>query len=233
MATASHSPKQANPVKAEVRKSRGSRASQRIRAEGKIPGIVYGLGKDPVAITLPGAETVSVILSGSHILEVALDGKNEKMLIQGVGRDYRDTTVEHIDLLRIDPNQKVKVKIALEFRGTPKGAKEGGILETIHSDIEIEVPALAIPDMIRVNVENLELHGVLHAKEIALPANAKLLTNPETIIVTVRTVKEEVAAVVEAGPTEPEVIGKKKEEEGAEGEAAAAGDKKAAAPAKK
>jgi large subunit ribosomal protein L25 len=231
MATAT-TPKQAHPVKVEIRKERGSRAAQRIRAEGKLPGIVYGLGKEPVSITLPGPETVSVILSGSHILEVTLDGKNEKMLIQGVARDYRDTTVEHLDLLRIDPNQKVKVKVALEFRGTPKGAKEGGVLETIHSDIEIEVPALAIPDMIRVNVEHLELHGVLHAKDIAIPANAKLISAAESIICTVRTVKEEVVAVVEAGPAEPEVIGKKKEEEGAEGEAAAGGDKKAA-PAKK
>lgn len=230
MAKGTQSAKQTSPVKVEVRKERGSRAAQRIRAQGKLPGIVYGLGKEPVSVTLPTSETVAVILSGSHILEVTLEGKNEKMLIQGVGRDYRDTTVEHVDLLRIDPNQKVKVEIALEFRGTPKGAKEGGILETIHAEIEIEVPALAIPDMIRVNVEHLELHGVLHAREVPLPSNAKLITGPETIICTVRTVKEEVAAVVEAGPAEPEVIGKKKEEEGAEGEAA--GDKKAA-PAKK
>jgi large subunit ribosomal protein L25 len=229
--------KQEAPVVAEIRKSRGSRASQRIRAEGKLPGIVYGLGKEPVAVTLPDAETVAVIRSGSHIIEVTLEGKTDKMLIQAVARDYRDVTVEHIDLLRIDPNQKVKVKVAIEFRGVPKGAKEGGILETPYTEIEIEVPALAIPDSIRVNVENLELHGVLHAKDIALPGNAKLVTFADAIVCTVRTVKEEVAAVaVEAGPAEPEVIGKKKEEEGAEGEAAAGdakGGAKAAAPAKK
>jgi large subunit ribosomal protein L25 len=222
--------KQAAPVKLAVRTERGSRAAQKIRAEGRLPGIVYGLKKDPVAVTLPAAETNAVLLSGSHILEVELDGKTDKMLIQAVGRDYRDTTVEHIDLLRIDPNQTVKVEVALEFRGTPKGAKEGGILETPYTEIEIEVPALAIPDSIRVNVENLELHGVVHAKDVVLPANAKLVTNPEAIICTVRTVKEEVAAVAtEATAAEPEVIGKKKEEEGAEGEAA--GDAKGAKPA--
>jgi large subunit ribosomal protein L25 len=229
--------KQEKPVVAEIRKSRGSRASYFIRAEGKLPGIVYGMGKEPVAITLPASETNSVLRSGSHILEVQLEGKVEKMLIQAVGRDYRDTFVQHIDLMRIDPNQKVKVKVALEFRGTPKGAKEGGILETLFTDLEIEVPALAIPDSIRVAVDHLELHGVIHAKEIGLPSNAKLVGNPETIICTVRTVKEEVAAVaVEAGAAEPEVIGKKKEEEGAEGEAPAAdakGGAKAAAPAAK
>ena len=146
--------------------------------------------------------------------------------------DYLQAGLEHIDLLRIDPKRKVRVKVALEFRGTPKGTKEGGILETQTTEIEIEVSPLAIPDSIRVNVDHLELHDIIHAKDITMPEGAKLVDYPEKIICQVRTVKEEVIAVaVEAGPTEPEVIGKKKEEEGAEG-AVAAGDAKAAAPAK-
>jgi len=224
---------QTKPVALELRKERGSRKTQFLRASGKLPGIIYGLGKDPVAVAMPGPETVSVLRSGSHILECTLDGKTEKFLIQDVQYDYLQTTVEHLDLLRIDPNKKVSVKVALEFRGVPKGTKEGGILETQTTEIEVEVSPLAIPDTIRVNVEGLELHGILHAKEIVLPEGAKLLDYPEKIIAQVRTVKEEVAAV-EAAPTatEPEVIGKKKEEEGEEG-AAAAGAKAGAAPAKK
>ena len=104
-----------------------------------------------------------MLQSGAHILEVTLDGKQEKMLIQDVQYDYLQTTPEHIDLLRIDPNQRVTVKVNLEFRGTPKGTKEGGVLETQTSEVELEVLALAIPDAIRVNVENLELHQILHA----------------------------------------------------------------------
>jgi len=225
---------QTKPVTLELRKERGSRKTQFLRASGKLPGIIYGLGKDPVAVSMPGSETVSVLRSGSHILEGVLDGKSEKFLIQDVQYDYLQTTVEHLDLLRIDPNKKVSVKVSLEFRGVPKGTKEGGILETQTTEIEVEVSPLAIPDSIRVNVENLELHGILHAKEIVLPEGAKLLDYAEKIICQVRTVKEEVAAEV-AAPTaaEPEVIGKKKEEEGAEGAAPAAGGKAAAAPAKK
>jgi large subunit ribosomal protein L25 len=232
--TASHH--QEKPVAVELREGRGSRKTQWLRAQGKIPGIVYGLGKDPVAIAMVAPEAVSVLRSGSHIMEVTMPGgKPEKMLIQDVQYDYLQTTVEHIDLLRIDPNQRVKVKVALEFRGTPKGTKEGGILETQTTEIEVEVLALAIPDTIRVNVENLEMHQIVHAKDVQLPEGAKLIDYPEKIICQVRTVKEEVAAV-EAAPTatEPEVIGKKKEEEGAEGAAPAAGAAKgAAAPAAK
>jgi large subunit ribosomal protein L25 len=228
--------KQSAPVALEIRKERGSRKSQFLRASGKLPGVVYGLKKDPVSIALPFVETVNLLRSGSHIMEVTLEGKQEKMLIQDVQYDYLQTTVEHVDLLRIDPNQRVSVKVALEFRGTPKGTKEGGILETQTNEVELEVLALAIPDTIRVNVENLEMHQILHAKDIALPEGAKLMDNPEKIICQVRTVKEEVAATEGAPATaEPEVIGKKKEEEGAEGAADAAktGGKAPAAGTKK
>jgi large subunit ribosomal protein L25 len=222
--------KQEHPVAAELREQRGSRKSQWLRAQGKIPGIVYGLKTEPVAIAMSSPETLSVLQSGAHIIDVTLNGKAEKMLIQDVQYDYLNANLEHIDLLRIDPNKKVRVKVALDFRGTPKGAKEGGILETQTAEVELEVSPLAIPSSIRVNVENLELHQILHAREIPLPEGAVLVDYADKIICQVRTVKEEAAAApVEATTAEPEVIGKKKEEE----EAGAAPAAAKAAPAKK
>ena len=227
--------KQEHVLQAEARSATGSRKTQFLRAQGKTPGIIYGLGKDPVMIALPTPEVINILKSGAHIMDVAINGKSEKMLIQEVQYDYLQTNVAHIDLMRIDPNKKVRVKVAIEFRGVPKGAKEGGILETQSPEIEVEVSPLQIPGTIRVNIEHLELHQILHAKDVVMPAGAKLVDYPEKIICQVRTIKEEVAAVgAEPGPAEPEVIGKKKEEEGAEGAAAdAKAGGKAAAPAKK
>lgn len=220
--------KQDKALALEIRNERGSRRTRLLRGEGKLPGVVYGLGKDAVTVAFSATEAVAVIHGGSHTIDVTLDGKNEKLLIQDVQYDYLQTTVEHVDFLRIDPNKKVTVRVSLDFRGTPKGTKEGGILETQTSELEIEVSPLNIPDHIRVNVENLEMHQILHASDIALPEGATLSDSPEKIIAQVRTVKEEVAAVVaEAGPAEPEVIGKKKEDE--EG-AAAGGETKGGAP---
>jgi large subunit ribosomal protein L25 len=220
--------KQDKALALEIRNERGSRRTRLLRGEGKLPGVVYGLGKEAVTVAFSATEAVAVIHGGSHTIDVTLDGKNEKLLIQDVQYDYLQTTVEHVDFLRIDPNKKVTVRVSLDFRGTPKGTKEGGILETQTSELEIEVSPLNIPDHIRVNVENLEMHQILHASDIALPEGATLSDSPEKIIAQVRTVKEEVAAVVaEAGPAEPEVIGKKKEDE--EG-AAAGGDTKGGAP---
>lgn len=215
-----------DPIPAEIRTTRGSRKAQLLRAEGMLPGIVYGLKSEPVAISVPASLTTAVIHSGAHTADLVLNGKTEKVLIKAVQYDYLQTTMEHVDFQRVDPNQRVEVMVPLEFRGTPKGTKEGGILETQATEIEVDVKALEIPDVIRVNVENLELHGILHAKDIVLPEGAKLVGNPEKIIASVRTVKEEVAPEAAAGPAEPEVIGKKKEEEGAEGAAGAAPAKK-------
>lgn len=228
-----------DPVNVEVREGRGSRKAQELRANGKIPAIVYGMKKDIVKIALPGALAETIIHSGTHTMQIVLNGKNETVLIQDVQYDYLNRDIEHVDLMRVDPNQKVSVSVPLEFRGTAKGTKEGGILETQLTELELEVRALEIPDVIRVNVEGLELHQAIHAREVALPAGAKLLNPPEVIVCQVRTVREEAAAgEVETGPAEPEVIGKKKEEEGAEGaapagKAAGGGAKASGGPAKK
>src|SRR5690348_1635719 len=108
--------KQEKPIPAEIRNERGSRKTQLLRASGKTPGIVYGMNSKPVAIAISTPETVSLLATGTHIIDITLDGKSEKMLIQDVQYDYLNANIEHIDLLRIDPKKKVKVKVALDFR---------------------------------------------------------------------------------------------------------------------
>ena len=212
---------------AEVRQG-GSKNASVLRRTGKLPGIVYGLGGDSVPITLDAAATEHAVHSGAHLVDVKINGKIEHVLIQEVQYDHLQIIIQHVDFLRIDPNHKVKVKVPLDFRGTPKGTKEGGILEVQISELEVEVLPLAIPDEIRVNVENLELHGILHVKEITVPEGVRVLNSPEQILCQVRTVKEEAPALEAApGPTEPEVIGKKPAEEGAEGAVDPAAAKKA------
>ncbi len=224
-------------LKAEQRSSLGGRSGEVLRAANKLPAVVYGLTGGNVSVALGAPETEKAVHSGAHLVDLEIAGKLEHVLIQDVQYNYLQTKIEHVDFLRIDPTREVKVKVPLEFRGIPKGAKEGGILEVQHTEIEVMVLPLQIPDSLRVNVEHLELDGVLHARELSLPEGLRMLNPPEQIICQVRAVKEivpevDATAVVAAGP---EVIGKKP----AEGEAVAAGaagaapaaDKKA--PAKK
>ena len=216
-------------LEVSVRSAPGRKDSVRLRENGKIPGVVYGLAKENLSIELGAKEAQRAIHSGAHLVDININGSVEHVLIQDVQYDHLQMAIEHVDFMRIDPTHKVRVKVPVEFRGTPKGAKEGGILEVQITELEVEVLPLEIPDKIRFDVEHLEMHGLVHAKEIPLPAGVRLLNPPEQILCQVRTVKEVTPeAAVAAGPAEPEVIGKKPTEEG---EAAAAGAN--AAPAAK
>ncbi|MGC8624834.1 MAG: 50S ribosomal protein L25 [Phycisphaerae bacterium] len=217
-----------------VRSVPGPKGATHLRKSGKVPGVVYGLAKENVPIELDAKETERAIHSGSHLVGIKLNGTIEHVLIQDVQYDHLQMAITHVDFMRIDPTHKVRVKVPVDFRGIPKGAKEGGILEVQIAELDVEVLPLEIPDRIRFSVEHLEIHGLVHAREIPLPAGVKLLNPVDQILCQVRTVKEvepEVAAV--AGPAEPEVIGKKPVEdaEGAAAGPAAAG--KAAPTAKK
>ncbi len=203
-----------------VRSAPGRKGAEQLRQHGKVPGVVYGLAKENLAIELSAKEAERAIHSGAHLVDIKLNGSIEHVLVQDVQYDHLQHAIEHVDFMRIDPSHKVRVKVPVEFRGIPKGAKEGGILEVQIAEVEVEVLPLEIPDAIRFSVEHLEIHGMVHAKDIPLPAAARLINPPEQILCQVRTVKEvEPEVAVAAGPTEPEVIGKKP----AEGEEAAAG----------
>ena len=225
-------------LEVSVRSEPGRKGALQLRKQGKVPGVLYGLAKENLSIELGAKETERAIHSGAHLVDIKLNGAVEHVLIQDVQYDHLQSVIEHVDFMRIDPTHKVRVKVPIEFRGTPKGAKEGGILEVQIAELEVEVLPLEIPDKIRFDVEHLEIHGLVHAKEIPLPAGVRLLNPADQILCQVRTVKEEVAAeaTVAAGAAEPEVIGKKPAEEGAAD--AAAGGKPAPAakkdaPAKK
>ncbi len=220
-------------LKAQPRTATGARDTAALRAENKTPAVVYGLAGGNVSLAIGAPEAEKAVHSGAHLVDLDISGKLEHVLIQDVQYNHLQTKIEHVDFMRIDPTREVKVKVPLDFRGTPKGTKEGGILEVQHAEIEVMVLPLNIPDSLRVNVEHLELDGVLHARELQLPEGLRLINHPEQIICQVRAVKEVVVEVETTAAAGPEVIGKKpaEGETPVAGAAAPAADKKA--PAKK
>lgn len=207
------------------RTAMGSRANKRLRDSGQIPGVVYGHKQNVVPISMPKKELVSHLEHGAHLFALAVGGQNETVLVKEVQYDHLGLEVLHVDFARVDLNERVKVNIPLELRGTPKGVSEGGgVLTQVITDLEIECLVTEIPDQFRHNVGDMQLDQVLHVKDIQLPAGVKALQDGDLIVATVKLVIEQAAEPVaaEPGAAEPEVISKKKEEEGAEGEAAAA-----------
>lgn len=204
-------------LKAEPRQARGSRAAARLRRQGKLPAIVYGHGETPEHIAVDRHDLALLLEHGAHLVELQMDGKSEPALVKEVQYEYLGATPIHADFVRVSQDERVTVKVPLEFKGTAVGTTQGGMLDHDMLDIEIECLATDIPDSIRVNVAELQLGQVVHVRELELPSSVTAITPGETIVCSVRAKKAEVEAVAEA-PAEsaaagPEIIGRKKEEE--------------------
>jgi large subunit ribosomal protein L25 len=207
-------------LKAEIRAVGGTNAARRVRKQGKLPGVVYGHGEEPVAIALDVHDFAVELHHGAHLLSVDLNGKPVQCLIKQVQYDHLGENVLHVDLARVDLTERVKVKVGIELRGTPKGLSEGGLLDQSLANVEIECLVTEIPDVLRPSVAHLHLGESLLVRDLELPPSGRHIHDPEDIVATVRKLAEEVveaapavAAEAEAAPAEPEVIRKVREEE--------------------
>jgi large subunit ribosomal protein L25 len=213
-------------VTAEPRTALGSRANKRLRDSGKLPGVIYGHKEAVVPITLPRKEVVGHLDHGTHLFALQVSGKSENVLIKDVQYDHLGLEVIHVDFARVDLNERVEVTVPLELKGEPKGEEEGGVLQQIVAELEIECLVTDIPHSIIHSVVDMGLDSVLHIKDIKLPAGVKALQDEDLIVATVKEIVEEAPTeAVEGETAEPEVIGKKPEE-GEEAAAAAPAEEK-------
>ncbi len=207
-------------IPANRRSEQGTTACRRLRRQGLIPANVYGHKQEAVPISLKEDDIRPIIASGAHVVELDLGGKLEQALIRDVQWDTFSTYVRHLDLVRVDANERVKVTVPVQLRGTAPGTMAGGMLEqTLHA-LHVECLAVQIPDFIPVRIAGLDIGGAVHVKELTdLPEGVAVLDHPEALIVHV--VKPGIVEVAPTeavpGPAEPELIGRvKKEEEEAE-----------------
>jgi large subunit ribosomal protein L25 len=197
--------KQAIQLTVQPRSELGSRANKKLRDAGLIPAVIYGHKEAVVPVTLPKKEISRHIERGAHVFDLSLDGRSEKVLVKEVQYDHLGIEVLHVDFARVSLDEKVTVTVPLELKGTPKGEAEGGVLQQLLSDLEVECLVTDIPDVIRFNVSDLALDAVVHVRDLQLPDGVKALADEDGIVATVREVEEEAPA--EGDTAEPEVIG--------------------------
>lgn len=208
-------------VKAQNRTQTGSRAMKRLREQGLLPAVIYGHKQAVLPIALDRKELTREINRGTHVFELNVDASSETVLVKEAQYDHLGIELIHVDFARVSLDEKVEVTVPLELRGTPAGEAEGGKLQQVIAELEVECRVLEIPEVIRHNVSEMGMDSVLHVKDIKLPANVRCLQDGDLIVAMVREVKEEVVAAAEgAAVAEPEVIGAKEREEKAAAEAA-------------
>ena len=209
-------------LSAEMRSERGKGVARKLRAAGRVPGVVYGHGRQPQSLSLVARDLdrlLSHIAAGSTVIELTLGKATTKTLIREIQRHPFKKQVLHIDFMELVAGEKVIVDIPLVFVGIPEGVRlSGALLEQIVHSIEVNVDPSNIPNHIDVDVSNLAMGHSLHVRDITLPEGVEVLTDEDTTICAVvapRAVVEEKAEgeADAAAVGEPELIRKAKEDE--------------------
>ncbi len=219
-----------NVLEAHSRESGNKNEARRVRRDGKIPGVVYGAGKDSLPVSVDPRQVLRILHSETGhntIFDLTLDGDRTKAMIVDWQYEPIKGKLLHIDLKRIAMDKTLKVSVPIVLKGEAEGVKtQGGILEQMFREVELECLPGDIPSSIEVDISHLTFGKVLRVSDLPRSEKVKVLSDPNQPVAHVTSVKEEVAPTPEAAaeaaaaaPAEPEVIKKGKqetEEEGAE-----------------
>ena len=211
-------------LEVDERPERGTRATRRLRSDGLVPGVVYG-GRgqeDSVSFKVNARVLRHVLVDGSALIDLKVGGKTLPVIVKDRQLDPVRDELIHIDLLEVRLDEKIQTQVGVHIEGVEEapGVKEGGVLEQVSHQLNIEALPTAIPDAIVVDVSGMEIAATMHLSEIEAPEGVEFLDDPEeTIIATVVVPTEVEEPEIEE---ETELIGEEGELE--EGEAAEEGE---------
>jgi large subunit ribosomal protein L25 len=189
---------QQTQMNVELRSKTGKGISRQLRTADMVPGVVYGKGMDPMAVSVKYRE-LQAAMSGAggqnNLITLVGGGSLDQTMaiIADLQRDAIKGTYKHVDLHRVNMNEKLRITVPVVLKGTAIGVKEGGLLDFAHHELHVECLPGNIPDRIEIDITTLAIARSLHVNEITLPEGVKVLDNPKTPVVSILgRVKEEV-----------------------------------------
>lgn len=195
---------QQKQMNVELRSKTGKGISRKLRNADMVPGVVYGKGMDPMAVSINYRELQAAMAGegGQNNLITLIGGGSldqSMAIISDLQRDAVKGTYKHVDLHRINMSEKLRIVVPVVLKGTAIGVKEGGLLDFAHHELHVECLPGNIPDHIEIDVTTLGVAHSIHVSEIALPEGVRVLDNPKTPVVSVLgRAKEEAAVASEA-----------------------------------
>lgn len=215
-----------------TREATGKNSNRRLRTSGQIPAILYGAGHDTVPIEVENRRILEVFRGGAtentiFVLKRRESDQQRHARIREIQVDPVSREILHIDFQRVLMDETLQISVPIETVGTPVGVhEEGGVLDFVNREVEVECLPGDIPDTIEVDVSGLSIGDHLEAGSLTLPKGVTLLEDPERVIVSVaypdrieEPEEEEAEELLEAEREEPELIGRGKEEDEGESEA--------------
>ncbi len=216
-------------LKANLREEKGKELNKKLRNAGMVPGVVYRKGEETLSLKIDSkslSKALHTEAGENVIIKLFVEGDKKKkeriVVIKEIQKDPVKDVLVHLDLNEISLTETLKVKVPIISKGEAVGVKqEGGVLQHVMWEVEVECLPTNIPDKIEVDITNLKIGGTLSIKDILLPEGVKILGDSESIVFSVehvKTIEEAVVAPVEGESLEPELIREKKEKEEAEEE---------------
>lgn len=215
-------------LQARTREKTGTLASRRLRREGKVPVVLYGMNLDTKHLWVPHRDLRQEISRGQRIFSLDVDGQGTVMtVLKEIQLDLYQENIIHADFQKIEAGKEIEVPVQVELRGTPAGEKDGGRLDQAIHKLTVQCLPTAIPEKLVLDVSALKIGDNLPISRIVLPEGVKVKEDPNFVICSLQPPKGEETEAVPTGEEmkEPELIGRKKEDEEEE-EGTKEGDKK-------
>ena len=165
-------------IEAEQRSEFGKGAARRSRRSGQVPGVIYGHGTAPSHVALPGHDLMLALKTANVLLRVAVDGTDVLTLPKSVQRDPVRQTLEHIDLVIVQSGEKVTIDVPVTVQGKVVGA----LIDLLVAAVSVEAEATHIPSEIILNIDGLEVGGVVRAGDLVLPPGTTLVADPDQVV---------------------------------------------------
>lgn len=209
---------EAQQISVKKRNLEGSSASRRMRHAGLLPGVIYGIDTNPLAVELETHAVEQVLhhhASETILVDIDLEGEGSvSVLLKEVQHHPVSGALLHVDLQRVAANQTLQVEVSLELVGEPEGVKLGGLLDQVMHKIMVECLPADLPETVNVDVSELEIGSALHVSDLKLGNKVSILSDADAVVAGVSAPKvEQEEDENEDVEAEPEVITEKPSEE--------------------
>jgi large subunit ribosomal protein L25 len=177
-------------LQAETRNDTGKGVARKLRAAGRVPGVLYGHGLDPVPLSVDSREMFHVLhggAGGNALVELVVEGTDHLAMAREIQRDHIHNTLIHIDFLAVSRTEKITVNVPVIEIGEAAGVKEGGVVEHHLREVSVECFPQDVPEHIEVDITRVELGGMVHVSDLVVPQGVAILTNPEDALLSIIT----------------------------------------------
>jgi large subunit ribosomal protein L25 len=172
-------------LEAEVRTAGGKGPAGRLRREGLVPAVVYGLGEESLPVTVSARE-LGHLLAGeagaNTLITLKVDGKSQLTLARQIQRNPVKGTYVHVDFIRVRADQAIQAEVPIHLTGNAEGVSRGGVLEQMVHTLSIEAKPGDLPNVIEIDISALEIGGDVRVGELTVPAGVTVLQDAEELV---------------------------------------------------